>query len=97
MRLLPGIIVIFTALSLNAQNVSNSVAEFVLTQRGFLRGQTDGQVDTFFGIPYSGLPRRGRPSSSACYALGPSVSGSLMPHDAIHSIAWSRQHQHRNL
>jgi len=57
MRLLPGIIiVIYSALSLNAQNVSNSVTEFVLTERGFLRGQTDGQVDTFFGIPYAAPP-----------------------------------------
>ena len=57
MRLLPGLFVfIFGASSLSAQNVSKSVTEFVLTERGFLRGQTDGQVDTFLGIPYAAPP-----------------------------------------
>src|SRR5215471_19191015 len=40
----------------NAQENSSSVIEFVRSSAGFIRGQTDGHVDKFLGIPYAAPP-----------------------------------------
>ncbi|HEY3841237.1 MAG TPA: carboxylesterase family protein [Bryobacteraceae bacterium] len=39
-----------------AQNPPKTVTEFVRTQVGFIRGQTDGQVDRFLGVPFAAPP-----------------------------------------
>jgi para-nitrobenzyl esterase len=44
------------AVSLKAQDGSEPVTEFVRSERGFIRGQTDGPVDKFLGIPYAAPP-----------------------------------------
>lgn len=41
---------------LNAQETSKPVIEFVRSEVGFIRGQTDGQVDRFLGVPYAAPP-----------------------------------------
>ena len=44
------------AASLNAQDGPKPVTEFVWSERGFIRGQSDGKVDQFLGIPYAAPP-----------------------------------------
>jgi para-nitrobenzyl esterase len=41
---------------LNAQNIPKPVVEFVRSEAGFIRGQSDGGVDRFLGIPYAAPP-----------------------------------------
>jgi len=52
---------VFTAIGVctflvNAQSIPKPVIEFVRTEAGFIRGQTDGQVDRFLGLPYAAPP-----------------------------------------
>jgi len=44
------------AVLVNAQSVPRPVIEFVRSEAGFIRGQTDGQVDRFLGVPYAAPP-----------------------------------------
>jgi hypothetical protein len=44
------------AVLVNARSIPKPVIEFVRSDAGFIRGQTDGQVDRFLGIPYAAPP-----------------------------------------